>query len=745
MADVVVVESPAKAKTIGRYLGKDFKVLASVGHVRDLPSTRLGVDVDDGFSLEYVVNEERKKAIAAIKKAVGGADAVYLATDYDREGEAIAWHITEVCEIPAEKQRRITFTEITRGAVTEALENPKDIDPRLVDAQQARRGIDRLVGYPVSQLLWEKIRYGLSAGRVQSPALRLIVEREREVQAFEAVEYWTIEAMLDTEKEETFKASLAGIGERRIPTKIARDKPEDLEDRIPTRQDAESIVEKLEGATWRVEDVRTKEVRRTPQAPFITSTYQQEASRKLGFGARRAMVLAQRLYEGGYITYMRTDSTSLAPEARNRLAGLIKSSFGDEYFAGRYKHHDRKVAGAQEAHECIRPTEPARPRREVEEELRAEGGRDSEALTKVYDLIWKRTVASLMAPALYDQVSVDVLATPAGNGRETYLFRATGSTLVFDGYMRIYLEGRDEGDDEEDESALPPLENGQGLDLRELLPEEHFTQPPPRYTEASLVKELEARGIGRPSTYASIMGTLSDEKRDYTRFDKKRFVPTDTGEVTTDFLIRYFGDHFMDYEFTSEMEEHLDEIAEGKLSYLPMVEGFYNPLQDRLNKASEVPKEEITTESTDVVCSECGNPMVIKLGRRGKFLGCTNYPDCRNTMPVEGDEAQEPELLDEKCPECGSQLMRRHGRYGPFIGCSAYPECRYIKKKKALSTGAQCPRCASEPCKRCQEREETGELVERTGRKGKFYGCSHYPACRHTQNEDPRTAPQPSA
>ena len=736
--NLVVVESPAKAKTISKYLGKDYKVLASVGHVRDLPSKTLGVDVDNGFSVEYVINEDKKKVISQIKKAAKDAEVVYLATDFDREGESIAWHITEACNIPSDKQRRITFTEITQKAVTEAIDHARDIDGRLVDAQQARRSIDRLVGYPVSQLLWKKIRYGLSAGRVQSPALRLIVEREREIRAFEAVEYWSLEALLEKESKESFTASLIQIGDRRVPTKIGKDSAEDIEARIPDGLQANAIKDSLDGASWAVQEVRTKEARRTPPAPFITSTYQMDASRKLGFGARRAMGLAQRLYELGHITYMRTDSTNISPEAYSDARTLIKSAFGENYWQGRYKAHDKKVAGAQEAHEAIRPTSISRPRADVEKAITEEGGRDAQNLFRVYDLIWKRTVASMMSPAVYDQVSADIAATPGDSEKPVHLFRATGQTIKFDGFMRVYLEGRDEDDEADGESRLPELSDGEALNLLELKPDQHFTQPPPRYTEATLVKELEARGIGRPSTYASIMSTLAEEKRDFTRLENKRFFATDTGEVTTDFLVSYFGDHFMDFEFTSDMEEHLDEMAEGKRSYQPVVEAFYNPLQDRLNKAGEVPKEEITTEFTDEKCPECGHAMVIKLGRRGKFLGCTNYPDCRHTMPLPGQEVQEVELLDEKCPECGSQLQKRFGRFGPFVGCSNYPECKFIKKKTVVTTGIACPKCEEDPCKRCKDREETGELVERSGKKGKFYGCNHYPACRFTSNEDPR-------
>jgi DNA topoisomerase I len=742
LANLVIVESPAKAKTIGKYLGPGFEVLASVGHVRDLPESRLGVDVEHGFALEYEPNEDRKKAIAGIAKSAKKADLVYLATDYDREGEAIAWHVTEVCGIPPEKQRRITFTEITKRAVTDAVANPRQIDTRLVDAQQARRAIDRLVGYPVSQLLWEKIRYGLSAGRVQSPALRLIVERERDIRAFVAIEYWTIEALLATQPGETFGATLVQIGDRKVPTKLQRDSAEDAAARIADEAQARAILDALPGATWSVEDVRTKETRRTPPAPFITSTLQQEASRKLGLGARRVMTLAQRLYERGFITYMRTDSTTMSREAIGEAEDLIKGKFGTQYWAGRYKHHDRKVPGAQEAHECIRPTELSRARRDVEAAIGAEAGRDADALAKVYDLIWKRAVASLMTPAVFDQVSADIAALPAANPVR-HLFRASGSTIRFDGFMRLYLEGRDDEDEEDGQSRLPALLQTQPLELREIRPEQHFTQPLPRYTEASLVKELEERGIGRPSTYATIMGTLTEERRGFTRLENKRFFATDTGEVTTDFLTQFFGDHFMDYTFTSDMERRLDETAEGRLAYTPVLETFYAPLMDRLGRAGAVHKDEITTETTDIKCPDCGSQMVVKLGRRGKFLGCSDYPTCKKTMPMPGQEQEEPELLDEKCPTCGSPLQRRKGRFGPFVGCSTYPECKYIQKKEVKTTGITCPKCLEEPCSRCKKDSKPGELVERSGKKGKFLGCNHYPACRFTQNEAPKAAPEP--
>ncbi|MGH2809520.1 MAG: DNA topoisomerase, partial [Actinomycetota bacterium] len=492
---------------------------------------------------------------------------------------------------------------------------------------------------------------------------------------------------------------------------------------------------------WRVADVKTKEIRRTPPAPFITSSFQIEASRKLGFGSRRAMSLAQQLYERGYITYMRTDSSTMSAEAISEAAGLIKSTFGDDYWAGRYKHHDKQAKGAQEAHECIRPSEMSRSLKDVEAAIRTEGGRDTDAVVKVYELIYKRALASLMTPAVFDQVSAEIEARPAAGEAETHLFRATGSTMKFDGFRRLWTEDREE-DGAGANSRLPALDNDQALEERELRPEQHFTQPPPRYTEASLIKELESRGIGRPSTYATIMSTLSDEKRDFTRLENKRFFATDTGEVTTDFLNRYFGDHFMDFQFTSDMEEHLDEMAEGKVSYRPVVESFYIPLQDRLNKAGEVPKEEVTTQATDEKCPKDGGSLVIKLGRTGKFFGCTNYPDCDYTRPLDPNAEEARQLLDEKCPECGNQLERKRGRFGPFVGCSNYPDCKYIQKKPARKTGFPCPKCTAEPCKRCKG-EERGELIERKGKRGVFFGCSHYPACRHTQNEDPASPAPP--
>ncbi|HLF70298.1 MAG TPA: type I DNA topoisomerase [Actinomycetota bacterium] len=732
--NLVIVESPAKAKTIEKYLGSDFKVIASVGHVRDLPTKTLAVHVDDDFRLDYTVNEDRTKIISSITKAAKSADAVYLATDYDREGEAIAWHITEACSIPLEKQKRITFTEITKKAVTEAVDHPRSVDPMLVDAQQARRCIDRLVGYPVSQLLWEKIRYGLSAGRVQSVALRMVVEREREISAFIPLEYWTLEALFATDKKETFAAKLVQIGERKIATQISRDAPEDAEGRIPDAAQAEQILAALDGATYQVEDVRTQEKRRSPQPPFITSTYQQEASRKLGYGARRAMGIAQGLYERGFITYMRTDSTTMSQEAIGAAESLIRKAFGPQYWAGRYSNHDRKTKGAQEAHECIRPTEMSMPRAQVEAAIRAEAPRDSEAMIKVYDLVWKRAVSSLMTQAVFDAVSADIVT--AGPPQK-HVFRATGSTIKFDGFMRIYMEGQDDDEDEEG-GKLPALTATQPLDLEELRPDQHFTAPLPRYTEASLIKELESRGIGRPSTYASIMATLVEEKRGYTRLDRKRFFATDTGEVVSDYLTRFFGDHFMDYQFTSDLEEHLDEMAEGRLSYRPVVESFYTPLKDRMAKAAEITKEEVTTQAIDERCPECGSPLVIKLGRTGKFVACTNYPTCKFTRPLPGQEQAPPELLDEDCPDCGNKLQKRTGRFGPFVGCSTYPECKYIKRKPITLTGVPCPKCAEAPCPSCKK-GTAGELVERDWKRGKFYGCNHYPRCRYGQTQDPRT------
>ncbi len=715
---LVVVESPAKAKTIEKYLGGDFAVRASYGHIRDLPKSELGVDVQDDFRVEYVVPEESKKHVAALRKAQKTADELILATDYDREGEAIAYHVANVLKIDPSRAKRVTFTEITRDAILEAFRSPREIDLRLVDAQEARRALDRLVGYKVSPLLWRRVRPGLSAGRVQSVALRLIVEREREIREFRPVEYWSVDVRLTPEGgEQPFSARLVEVPEGRLAA--SPDKKGIL---LAAEADAAGHVERLRGAAYRVAKVERKERKRSPAPPFTTSTLQQEAARKLGFGARKTMSIAQRLYEGidlpgegsvGLITYMRTDSVNLAETALREIAEVVRSEFGDAYALEQPRRFKTRSRNAQEAHEAIRPTSALRAPARVASAL------DRDQL-RLYTMIWQRTVATQMAEARFHQVGVDVGAAADG---VRYGLRATGQTLLFDGFIRVYTEGRDEPSDEDAESRLPELSVDQVLRMLEVVPEQHFTQPPPRYSEASLVKTLEELGIGRPSTYASIISTI--QERGYVRLEDKRFFPNDVGEVVTDKLVQHFPDIF-DVNFTALMEEDLDEIAEGLMGRAQVLHEFYVPFKEALDRAEE--KFERYVEELDEECPRCieegrapAGRLQIRLGRYGRFIGCSRYADedggCRYIRNLNGEERPEPELLDETCPECGRPLARKVGRFGPFIGCSGYPECRYIKKEPPKRTGVLCPRCGK------------GEIVEKRTRFGPFFGCDRYPEC----------------
>jgi DNA topoisomerase-1 len=720
---LVVVESPTKAKTLERYLGPAFSVKASYGHVRDLPKNRMAVDTERNFEPDYVVPDKARKAVAQLKAAHRGAADLYLATDFDREGEAIAYHVAELLDVEPESAKRVTFTEITEEALQEAFEHPRSIDLRLVEAQQARRIIDRLVGYNISPLLWKKVRPGLSAGRVQSVALRLVVDREREIAAFKPVEYWTVDARLTPDgREEAFLGRLIQIGEHRLAPTPGK------KGTVLGEADARQHAGNLERAGYRVAEVRKKETHRRPAPPFTTSTLQQEAARKLGFSSKRTMAVAQQLYEGvelpgegqvGLITYMRTDSTNIAEQALRELRRVVKSQFGDRYTVARGRRYRTKQRGAQEAHEAVRPTRAARLPDDVAGHVTADQGR-------LYRLIWQRTVASQMAEAVLDQVSVDIEATAEGAPR--YMLRATGQSLRFDGFRRVYQEGRDDAADEDADSRLPDLGAEQQLRLLEVLPERHETQPPPRYTEASLVKTLEELGIGRPSTYAPTISTLLD--REYVRLEQRRFFPTDLGEVVTDLLVEHFPD-IVDHSFTARMEEELDEIAEGDLGWVQVVDEFYGPFERLLEKKTE--EIERPQEELDELCPQCPKEgrepgkLVVKLGRAGKFVGCANWPECTYTRDLSGQVRPEPELLEERCPECGRQLVKRVGRYGPFIGCSGYPECRYIKRQER-GTGVTCPKCGE------------GELVEkRARRRGRsvFYGCNRYPACDFTVGQRP--------
>jgi DNA topoisomerase-1 len=654
-----------------------------------------------------------------------------LATDFDREGEAIAYHVAEVLKIDPAAAKRVTFTEITRDAILEAFQSPRAIDLRLVEAQQARRILDRLVGYRLSPVLWKKVRPGLSAGRVQSVALRLIVDRDREIAAFVPVEYWSVDVRLTPEGDEApFAARLIEIPQGKLATS-----PDKKGITLSAEADAVLHADRLREAAYRVREVREKEVKRNPAPPFTTSTLQQEAARKLGFGARRTMRLAQQLYEGidlpgegrvGLITYMRTDSTTIAESALREIAEVVKTEFGVAYALKQPRRYKAKQRGAQEAHEAIRPTSAMRT------PDRVAGALDKGQLS-LYRLIWQRTVASQMAEARFDQVSVDI---EAAAGDDRYLLRATGQTLTFDGFRRVYFEGRDDTADEDAESALPRLTAEQVLRLLEVLPEQHFTQPPPRFTEASLVKALEELGIGRPSTYASIISTLQD--RGYVRLEERRFFPEDVGEVVTDLLKEFFPD-VVDVNFTAKMEEDLDEIAEGRLRWVQVLDEFYGPFERLIEKnEGEIQRfEEVLDESCPLCPQEGRAPghLVIKLGRYGKFIGCSNWPDCSYIRNLDGQERKEPEVLEETCPECGKPLVKKWGRFGPFIGCTGYPECRYIKREEQ-KTGAKCPKCGQ------------GDLVVKRARRGKrgslFYGCNRYPECDFTVGQRPVPDPCPS-
>jgi DNA topoisomerase-1 len=722
---LVVVESPAKAKTIEKYLGADYTVRASYGHVRDLPKSKLGVDTEHDFRVEYVVPDKSTDHVATLKRAMKGADGLVLATDFDREGEAIAHHVAALLGEDPDQAQRVTFTEITRDAILEAFTHPRQIDRNLFDAQEARRILDRLVGYKISPLLWKRVQPGLSAGRVQSVAVRLIVEREREIDAFNPVEYWSIDVRLTPEDpEQPFVARLVETPEGRLASN-----PDKKGLVLGAEGDVATHAERLGRATYRVTAVEKKQRKRSPAPPFTTSTLQQEAARKLGFGARRTMQIAQRLYEGidlpgegevGLITYMRTDSVTIADSALREIAELVNSEYGQAYTLPEARRYKARSRNAQEAHEAVRPTSVFRTPQRMATSL------DRDQL-RLYTLIWQRTMATQMAEARFDQVGVDIEALDAD---VRYGLRATGQTLVFDGFLKLYREGRDDEPDEDAEANLPELTAEQALRMLDVLPEQHFTQPPPRYSEASLVKKLEEEGIGRPSTYASIISTVQD--RGYVRLEEKRFRPEDVGYVVTDKLVEHFPD-VVDINFTRYMEKELDDIAEGQLGKVQMLHEFNGPFERALEKAEE--SFERYQEDLDELCPLCPTEgrepgkLQVKLGRYGKFIGCPNYPECRYIRNMDGTERAEPELLDELCPECGKQLQRRVGRFGPFVGCSGYPDCHYIKKDPPRSLEITCPQC------------NQGQIVEKRTRFGVFYGCDRYPDCDFAVNNEPLKEP----
>ena len=705
---LIIVESPAKARTLKRFLGSRFDVRASMGHVRDLPERELAVDVEHQFQPHYVVVESRRQTISDLKKAVRGDQDVILASDPDREGEAIAWHLSEVLRLRA--PRRIEFHEITGDAVRRALEHPREIDMRLVNAQQARRVVDRLVGYRLSPFLWSKVQKGIGAGRVQSVALRLVCDREEEIRRFVPEESWTVDAVLSQqEKDERFKARLA---------RRADDPKGKLE--LKNEDDARAAMAELEGAEYKVLAVERRQRSKNAPPPYITSTLQQDASSRLRFSPKRTMRLAQDLYEGielgpegatGLITYMRTDSTRISDEAEGKVKAWIKSELGEKYL-GRPRQ-EKARPGAQEAHEAIRPTEPARRPEDIRQYLSPEQYR-------LYELIWRRFVASRMAPARYAGTQVDIGAGP-------FVLRASGSVLTFDGFYRIWTR------DEEPDGRLPELREGEILVFHGLEPEQHFTQPPPRYTEATLIQELEKRGIGRPSTYATIVGTI--QEHGYVEQKERRLHPTPIGEAVKGIMVQHFHD-IVDDQYTAAMEERLDEVESGQVEWVPVVDGFYGPLERMLSAA-----EEAMPADTGEPCPECGEGTLLqKASRYGPFKGCSRYPKCRYREAIlpNGGEPAQPRLLEDTCPQCGRQLQVRRSRYGEFVGCSGYPECKFVRREEQaepVATGEKCPDCGE------------GDLVERQGRYGPFVSCSRYPECKYRVNKGrngkPRSEPKP--
>jgi DNA topoisomerase-1 len=718
---LVIVESPAKCKTIEKFLGKGYTVKASYGHVRALPSKQGSVDIANDFEPLYKNLPDSQKHLTALKKDLKGCDELILATDPDREGEAIAWHLLKALKIDENgdkpKVKRVVFHEITAGAIKEAMANPRQISKEMVDAQQARSILDYLVGFNLSPFLWKKIRYGLSAGRVQSVALRVICEREKDIKAFNSDEYWTIGADMISAAGKGFSARLHSKNGKKIGK---------LD--IGNQAAADEIVAALKDADMTISAVTKKQKKRNPAAPFTTSTLQQEANRKLGFSARKTMSVAQKLYEGidigdgdvGLITYMRTDSVALSTVATDEAREVIGARYGKEYALDKPRTFKNKSKNAQEAHEAVRPTSIGN----IPQEIKAHLSSDQ---YKLYNLIWTRTIASQMAVAILDATSVDITAA------DTFIFRASGQVIRFPGFMKVYIEGTDNGgDNENEEGLLPDLKKYEKVECKELLPEQHFTQPPPRFTEASLVKILEEYGIGRPSTYASIMNTLVTRK--YVILEKRAFFPEDVGMIVSDLLTTHFT-KYVDYDFTAKMEEDLDAISRGESQWKPLLTEFWEPFHTLLQqKEKEVSKGDITTEEIDQDCPECSKKLAIKLGRRGKFIACTGFPDCRYTAALSGDnQPEEPVVSDQKCEKCGEPMLIKDGRYGKFYACSGYPECKNIQPlEKPKSTGVVCPEC------------KEGEIQEKKSRYGKiFYSCNRYPKCKYALWNPPIEDPCP--
>ena len=729
--NLVIVESPAKAKTIKKFLGKDFAVEASMGHVRDLPEKKLGVDTEADFTPTYVILEKKETVIKNLRSILSKAKTLWIATDEDREGEAIGWHLLHALKLKEKemsKVKRIVFHEITEEAIKHAVAHPRKLNLKLINAQQARRILDRLVGYTLSPFLWAKVYRGLSAGRVQSVAVRVIVDREREIQAFKVEEYWTVTAELETKGKETFTAELREKSGKKFVPKNG--------------EEANAVAADVRGKEFTVEDVEEKKLKKNPPPPFTTSTLQQDASNKLGFSVKQTMVIAQQLYEGvnlgkglgqvGLITYMRTDSVNLSAKALADAAETIEKLYGREYVLTTPRKYKTKSKNAQEAHEAIRPTELERSPESLKDVL------DHQQL-KLYSLIWNRTMATQMPQAELKRVSADIAAAH-------YIFRATGQTVEFDGFLRVYKEEELTEKNDTGESAgsgdapasgekfLPKITKGDRLHPLEITPEQHFTKPPARYTEATLVKKLEEEGIGRPSTYAPTISTI--QQRGYVQKEGRQLIPQSVAFTVTDLLTAHFPE-IVDLTFTAKIEQSLDDIALGALEWVPFMHQFFDPFSKLVEKkTSEVKKEDVVKDTTTEVCPECGAPMKVKLSRFGKFLACSMYPKCKGKKPMPEDAAKVAAFemlrkeMEEKlglgaCPDCASALTVKRGRYGMFIGCSGYPKCRYLKKIE-VSSGIKCDKYGK------------GELVEKHTRRGKrFWGCNQYPKCENASWTDP--------
>ena len=711
---LIIVESPAKARTITKYLGKSYNVKASVGHVKDLPGNKFGVDIENGFTPHYVTIKGKGTVLTEIKKAAKSASAVYLCPDPDREGEAIAWHIAEELDEDRDNVYRVLFHEITEKAIKEALRNPGKIDLNKVNAQQARRILDRIVGYKLSPLLWEKVRRGLSAGRVQSVAVRLVCDLEKEIGQFVSEEYWSLTAKVEGKSPPPFEI------------KLIKCRGEEIN--IPEQAEAERIKDILSGSEYVVRSIEKKEKKRNPLPPFTTSKLQQEAVRRLRFTAQKTMRIAQRLYEGieignegpvGLITYMRTDSVRISKDAEGDARKYIKDNFGHEYLPVKGVEYKNKK-GIQDAHEAVRPTSAQRTPEEIKEYV------DRDAYN-LYRLIWNRFVACQMIPAVLDTTTIDV---DAGE----YLLRVTGTVVRFAGFMKLYKEAGDEPAqvmEEEEGGIIPQVTEGERLNLLSIEPKQHFTQPPSRYTEATLIKELEEKGVGRPSTYAAILSTIQD--REYVEKKEGRFYPTELGVMVNDMLVEHFPE-LIDVTFTAKMEDELDEIEEGRYEWTAAVGDFYHPFNTHLEKArKEMRNLKIEETPTDIKCDKCGNGMVIKWGKLGYFLACSAYPECKNTTEFKRGEAGKIEVIREEttgesCPACGSPMIIKSGRYGRFLACSNYPAC---KTTKPITTGVSCPEVGC-----------GGEITEKRSKKGKvFYSCTRYPACKFAMWDKP--VPQP--